>query len=75
MTLPAFHAVLWFGNIDLFVEELSTKQKEELKPAGLGEKRISISILDMGPEGLTQILLSAFPKLEEGGDLNCASIS
>ena len=36
----------------------STKHKEELKIAGLGEKLIStnISILDMGPEGLlTQI--------------------
>ena len=45
----------------------STKHKEELKLAGLGEKLITISILDLGPEGLSEILLSSFPKLQEGG--------
>ena len=62
---------IWFGNRFVCLSAVnqkiptSTKQKE-LKLAGLGEKLITMSILDLGPEGVSEILMSSFPKLEDG---------
>ena len=49
--------------------------KMALEEAGLGEKVMKEPDMDLGLEEFNTVVLSAYPKLKEGGDMKCCNAS